>query len=44
MLNQQIDKHAIIERINIKRIESEIFDETNVPEELKTKLRESKTK
>ena len=31
-------KHEIIERINIKKIESEIIDETKALEEIKTKL------
>ena len=34
----QIKKHEIIERINIKKIESEIIDETKALEEIKTKL------
>ena len=41
---QRIEKHEIIERINIKEIESEIPDETKVPEETETELIKLETK
>ena len=42
-INQKIEKHEIIKRINIKEIELEILDETKVLEKIKTKLRKLKT-
>ena len=41
---QKIEKHEIIERINIKEIESEIPDETKVLEEIETELKKLETK
>ena len=41
---QKIEKHKVIERINIKEIESETFDETKALEEIETKLRKLETK
>ena len=41
---QKIDKHKVIERINIKEIESEIPDETKALDEMETKLRKLETK
>ena len=41
---QKIDKHKVIERINIKEMESEILDETKALEEIETKLRKLETK
>ena len=37
-INQKIEKHEIIEIINIKEIESEILDETKTLEKIITKL------
>ena len=37
-INNKIKKHEMIERINIKEIESEILDETKALEEIKTRL------
>ena len=42
-INQKIEKHEIIERINIKEIESEILDETKALEEIEIKLSKLKT-
>ena len=49
-ISNKIEKHEIIERINIKeetelvkRIETEILDETKALEEIRTKLRKVKT-
>ena len=49
-INQKIEKHEIIEKINIKeeaellkRMETKILDETKVFEEIETKLRNLKT-
>ena len=41
---QKIEKHKVIERINIKEIESETLDETKALEEIETKLRKLETK
>ena len=41
--NGKIMKHEIIERLNIKQIESEILHETKVLDEIKTELRKLKT-
>ena len=41
---KKIDKHKVIERINIKEIESEILDETKALDEMETKLRKLETK
>ena len=37
-IKNKIKKHEMIERINIKEIESEILDETKALEEIKTRL------
>lgn len=49
-INQKIEKHEIIEKINIKeeaellkRMETKMLDETKVFEEIETKLRNLKT-
>ena len=42
-INNKIKKHEIIERINIKEIESEILDETKALEKIKTQLRKLET-
>ena len=42
-INRKIEKHEIIERINIKEIESEILDETKALEEIEIKLSKLKT-
>ena len=42
-INKKIEKHEIIERINIKEIESEILDETKALEEIETKLEKLET-
>ena len=36
-INKKIEKHEIIESINIKEIESETLDETKALEEIETK-------
>lgn len=42
-INNKIKKHEIIERINIKYVESEILDKAKGLEEIKTKLRKVET-
>ena len=42
-INQKLEKHEIIERINIKEIETEILNETKAIEEIETKLEKLKT-
>ena len=37
-INRKTEKHEIIERFNIKEIESEILDERKAPEKIETKL------
>ena len=37
-INRTTEKHEIIERFNIKEIESEILDERKAPEKIETKL------
>ena len=41
-INQMIEKHEIIEGINIKEIELEILNETETLEEIKTKYNKNK--
>ena len=43
-INKKIDKHKMIKRINIKRIEAEIFDEIKAVEEIETKSKKLETK
>lgn len=42
-INSKINRHEMIERINIKEIVPEILDETKASEEIKTKLKKVET-
>ena len=41
-INSKINRHEMIERINIKEIAPEILDETKASEEIKAKLKKIK--